>query len=108
MPEDWIAFRREYQASILYSFFSSQISELRLFSSLPLTTPVGNFVVSGVNAKGEILVQTPDETTVVPVGRNAYSQEPEQKQLDCKVLHKYSLTNYGFIKDENVKLVTGW
>jgi Tol biopolymer transport system component len=108
MPDDWIAFRKNRQASILYSFYGSQVSELRLFSSLPLTTPVGNFVIRGVNARGEILVQTPDGTTIVAVGRNAYSQEPEQREEECKVLHKYSLTNYGFIKDEDVRLVTGW
>lgn len=108
MPEDWIAFRRDWQASILYSYYGSQVAELRLLSWLPLSTPAGNFVISGVNARGEILVQTPEETTVVPVGRNDYSQEPEQRGEGCKVLHKYSLTNYGFIKDENVKLVTGW
>ncbi|HKY55680.1 MAG TPA: hypothetical protein VJM08_15290, partial [Anaerolineales bacterium] len=108
MPDDWIAFRRDHQASILYSFYSSQVAELRLFSSLPLTTPVGNFVISGVNSRGEIQVQTKEENTIIGVGRKAYSEEPEQKDPGCRVLHKYSLTNYGFIKDQNVKLVTGW
>jgi hypothetical protein len=108
MPEDWVAFRTNNQASILYNFYGPQLAEFRLFSWFPVATPVGNFVISGVNLQGEIQVQSKDGHTVIGVGSAVYSEEPKQEDEDCRLLHKYTLTNYGFIKDESVKLVTGW
>jgi hypothetical protein len=108
IPEDWVAFRKNNQASVLYNFYGSQLAEFRLFSSFPVATPVGNFVIGGVNSRGEIQVQSKDGHTLIRVGSRAYSEEPKQEDEGCRILHKYSLTNYGFIKDENVKLITGW
>lgn len=108
MPEDWTSFRRNSGASVLYNFHSYEIAEFRLFSSFPVETSVGNFVIRGVNSRGEIFVQTKEETTVLRIGAKAYSEEPEQEDEGCRILHKYELTNYGLIKDEDVRLVTGW
>jgi hypothetical protein len=108
MPEDWITFRKNSQASILYNYYGSQFAEFRLFSSVPVETPLGNFVIMGMNLRGEIQVQTKDEITILGVGSKVFSEEPEQKEEGCKILHKYSLTNYGLIRDEDVELVTGW
>lgn len=108
IPEDWVALRKDRQAIALYGFSGSQHAEFRLFSSFPLETHEGNFVIHGVNPQGEIQVQSNDEYRVIPVGSNASSEEPEQEDEGCRVLHKYSLTNHGLIKDENVRFKREW
>jgi hypothetical protein len=88
---------------LFYSYWSLWSAELRLFSALPVSTPRGNFMLTGVDSQGQIQVEFEQGSKVVPVGSVLVSEAPEQKGISCRVLHKYSLINHGLLKDENVK-----
>ncbi|MFN8413996.1 MAG: hypothetical protein U0Z26_16570 [Anaerolineales bacterium] len=103
IPSSWIEVRKNNNFIALYSFSSMWDSQLRLFPSLPIPTSESDFVIVGVNSQGQIEVRNQNEHSFIPVNSTISYERPEQKTEDCKVLHEYVLTNYGFIEDENVR-----
>ena len=91
-------------ANVLYGDYSQWTANLRLSSTFPIETLASKLLIVGANSQGDIQIQADAEYMVVPVGSKYNAEEPETQSENCKVLHKYTLTNYGFIKDTNVEL----
>ncbi len=103
VPTDWLSLRESRSVIALYGDYSVWDAHLQTFSSFPMTTPVGGFKILGVNQQGDIQIVTKGKYAIVANGSVITTTRPERVSLNCKVLHVYTLTNYGFIKDENVE-----
>jgi len=88
----------------LYSSWTPNGGSLSLFDSLPYSTEDHAFIVNGVNEKGEISVGLSYGNVLVPPGKNVTYEWVEEKENRCQILHTYTLTNYGFINDNQVVL----
>ena len=99
---DWAAYRQAQQAVALDCYWRPSVSGFDFNSGFPFSTIEVIFTVLGVDAQGNILVQSPNGYTIVPVGGTAVFEQPELVDQSCKVLHIFTLENYGFIKDSDV------
>ena len=109
VPIDWITLRKESNVLALYSDWSQWTAQSQTFSFFPFTTPVSGFSILGVNSQGDIQIRIENEYVIIPTG-SSYAdtnEQPEEKSDDCKVLHKYTLYNFGLIKDEDVEFTGG-
>ncbi|HQN42660.1 MAG TPA: hypothetical protein PLA25_00895 [Anaerolineaceae bacterium] len=102
--DNWTTFREHQQGIALYCYWSVGTSGLDLKSGFPFSTTEVIFTVLGVDALGNIQVQGPGGYTIVPVGGTVVFEQPELMDRRCKVLHIFTLSNYGFIKDADVIL----
>jgi hypothetical protein len=109
VPTDWISLRKNSNLIALYSDWSQWIAQLQTFSSFPVTTPAGGFSILGVNPQGDIQLMIENEYVIVPVGSSYThsSEQPEEIDDTCKVLHEYTLYNYGLIQDDDVEFTGG-
>ena len=103
VPNDWVTFRRSNNSTVLYVDYILFSGQLRIFSSFPITTPIGGYTILGANQEGDIQVKINHEYVSVPNGSVTNSSMSEKFSEGCKILHEYTLTNYGFIKDKSVE-----
>jgi hypothetical protein len=109
VPVNWASLRKSNNLVALYSDWSQWTAQLQTFSSFPITTPAGGFSILGVNPQGDIQIMIDNEYVIISAG--AYythsNKQPDEIDNTCKVLHEYTLYNYGLIKDENVEFTGG-
>ena len=109
VPTDWISLRTNNNLIALYSDWSQWAAQLQIFSSFPITTPAGDFSILGVNPQGDIQIMIDNEYVIVPTGSyyTHTNKQPEEIGDTCKVLHQYTLNNYGLIQDDDVEFTGG-
>lgn len=104
-PTNWDNFRKRALFIGLYGYYSQWGAELTVFSSVPYQTTKAGLTILEVDSKGNIQIDNNGERTTVLAGSTYQFEQPEQVDSECKVLHKYELTNYGLIKDEDVEMI---
>lgn len=104
---DWTALRKKEGSTLLYSKYSDADVILQLFSTFPARLPQSVITVLGVNAKGDIKIRFGNDYVIIPVGFKYEKEKYEKIDDTCKIMHAYTFTNYGFIKDENVQFFCG-
>jgi hypothetical protein len=109
VPTDWSSVRKSNNFIALYSDWSQWAAQLQTFSSFPITTPAGGISILGINPQDDIQIMIHNEYVIIPTASyyTYTSKQPKDEGATCKVLHKYTLYNYGLIKDENVEFTGG-
>jgi hypothetical protein len=109
VPTDWISLRKSNNLVALYSDWSQWTAQLETFPSFPIMTSAGSYSILGVDQQGSIQVVIDSEYVIVPAGSyHTYTNKQSDEISDnCKVVHKYTLYNYGLIQDENVEFTGG-
>jgi hypothetical protein len=64
------------------------------------------FIINGIDQQGNISVKTKDGNVSLPPGANVMSDWVEQGSESCQIHHFVGITNYGFINDSQVVIVS--
>jgi len=109
VPTDWMSLRKNTNLIALYSEWSQWAAQLQTFSSFPITTLAGGFSILGVNPQGDMQIMIENEYVIIPAGSDYThtNRQPEEIDETCKVLHKYTLYNYGLIQDDDLEFTGG-
>jgi len=102
--QSWVDLRAERGAIGLYAFYDLSSARIQLFSELPYTTPDGDFIVTAVDADGTVAVRLGYSTTRIEQGKSIRQQSTSSAGGLCRIMSTTTLTNYGFIRDEQVTL----
>ncbi len=107
---DWIQHRRSTGSIGLIGFYSQWNSTAELFTDFSSTGMLasssdipGPFEILGADAAGMIQGRTNGGYWLAAPRAAFVVEVPQEIDEHCKVLHIYTLTNYGFFKDENVR-----
>jgi hypothetical protein len=104
--ENWGETRKTNNAIGLYYFDTARDVGFAFIDSIPYESKYSEFIINGVDQQGNISVKTKYGNVSLSPGANVARDWVEQGSGSCQIHHFAGITNYGFINDSQVAIVS--